>query len=232
VVVTDLRRAGSVPAAEQAMAVLLPRSRRACEGVLKDPVELHGKTVLVIGLAGTGDQDRATAAFGMRVRVIDPKDRTARLRLQPGPARQTPGVARGGGRGGAGGLVERQTRGLIGPEQVRAMKKTASLVNVGRPELIQTEAVEEALRTANPRGRAHPDSVAAARPRPAVERRESTPLGREAGSGSPEAVERRWRLLRENVPLRRGGTSALRGDQLTFVSPKRWRGAASLALLR
>ena len=76
--------------ADHAFALLLPLTRRITE-TLRDqereewsrryrrpedhPIELHGKTALVIGMGGIGTQIAQRAhAFGMRVIGIDPKD--------------------------------------------------------------------------------------------------------------------------------------------------------------
>jgi cyclase len=210
VAVTDLRHAGSVPAAEQAMAVLLALSKNG----QKDAAELHGKTVLVIGLTGTGDQfARRATAFGMRVRAVDAKrtdrpDYVFSLDRLPKLSELLPDVDAVV----LAAWLSEETRGLIGPEQVRAMKKTAYLVNVGRPELIKTEAVEEALRTGQIRG-AGLTPIPWRNPGPDPQSKDANVLRweGEAGSGSPEAVERRWRLLRENV------RRFVAGERLLFV---------------
>lgn len=191
VVVTDLRRMGDVSAAEQALAALLDLAKRVREGAQTDPVELRGKTLLVVGLAGTGDQiARRAAAFGMRVRAVDGTrserpdhvfslDRPEKL---PELLPEADAVVLAGPLTDAAGV-------LIGAEQLRALKKTAYVINVTRSGLLDAKAADDARRKGK--------------------------LGgvwvREREHGAPEAVERRWRILRENI------RRFVAGERLLFV---------------
>ena len=64
-------------------------SRRTAGRTLKDTSqaqELHGKTMLIVGLGGIGTQiARRADAFGMRVMAIDPNEKIVKpaFRLQP-----------------------------------------------------------------------------------------------------------------------------------------------------
>lgn len=76
--------------ADHALAMLLALTRRLNETIPlrakqewlpgrfrgeSRPIELHGKTALVVGLGGIGTQiAQRAAAFGMKVVAVDPKD--------------------------------------------------------------------------------------------------------------------------------------------------------------
>src|SRR5262249_10796565 len=69
VVLTNLQRLYGPNASDQAFALLLTLTRGVREGPSKGtPQELYGKTMLVVGLGGTGTAiSRRAHAFGMRV---------------------------------------------------------------------------------------------------------------------------------------------------------------------
>src|SRR5262249_10172883 len=89
ITLTNTERVDGPPAADQALALLLALTRGLAQGLhtqagknlgpawarLKDgvkPEELHGKTMLVVGLGGAGmEVARRAHAFGMRVRAVD-----------------------------------------------------------------------------------------------------------------------------------------------------------------
>jgi phosphoglycerate dehydrogenase-like enzyme/glyoxylase-like metal-dependent hydrolase (beta-lactamase superfamily II)/CheY-like chemotaxis protein len=199
VVLTSTRQVYGPSAADEAFALLLALTRWSGAG--EEPAELHGKTMLVVGLGGTGMQiARRAHAFGMRVRAIDPRpverpdfvfslDRPDRLgellELSDVVVLACPLTA--------------QTRGLIDAQALKRMKKTAYLINVARGGLVRTGDLAEALRekriagvgldVAEPEVQANhplrklPGVVFSARP----------------GGQSAEGRERQWRLFRENV---------------------------------
>jgi len=87
IVLTNAQRLSGPQVADQAFSLLLALTRGVREvlpGEVSDPAwrkpkgdqqELHGKTLLVVGLGGIGTQiSRRAQAFGMRVLAIDPKD--------------------------------------------------------------------------------------------------------------------------------------------------------------
>lgn len=223
VVVTDLRAAGGPSAADQAMALLLALTRGLPTGEGKDwkqlrgdvrPQELRDKTLLLVGLAGTGNQvARRAAVFGMRVRAIDSKlterpdhvfslDRPARL-MELLPSADAVVLA---------SPLTDETQGLIGADQLRAMKKTAHLINVARGELVKTDALVDALKGGQIAGAGLGTSDVASLPWEHPLRKLPTALvDGAAADQSPEAVERRWRLLRENV------RRFVAGERLLFV---------------
>ncbi len=110
--------------------------------------ELHGSTVGVLGLGGVGRQIASTLrCLGMRVLGL--------TRSGVGPEGLAEKVY------SPQGLLEMlgecdwvvvalpltaETRRLVGEQELRAMKPTARLINVGRGELVDEEAVARALR--------------------------------------------------------------------------------------
>src|SRR5262249_16755360 len=93
VVFTNLQKMHGPNVADQAMALLLCLTRGIVVGLqseearakwnqLKEearPVELHGKTMLVVGLGGIGKQiARRAHAFGMRVMAVDANEKMDR----------------------------------------------------------------------------------------------------------------------------------------------------------
>ena len=133
-----------------ALARKLPRHRRSFDaGVVGDPPgsELHGKTLGIVGLGASGRTlSRIARGLGMEVIAI---------RANPAPDADAAWV------GGPSDLPEllgradfvslhvpmtEKTRGMIGREQLAQMKPTAFLINVGRGNLVDRDAVVEALR--------------------------------------------------------------------------------------
>jgi phosphoglycerate dehydrogenase-like enzyme len=133
-----------------ALARKLPQHRRSFERrVVGDPPgsELHGKTLGVVGLGASG-RALARLARGLGMEVIA-------IRTNPSPDVDAAWV------GGPSDLPEllgradfvslhvpttEKTRGMIGREQLALMKSTAFLVNVGRGNLLDRDALVEALR--------------------------------------------------------------------------------------
>ncbi len=80
IVLTNAQRIYGPIVADQAFALLLALTRgiRPPSGTLPAPAsltELHGKTMVIVGLGGIGTQiARRAWAFGMRVIALDPKD--------------------------------------------------------------------------------------------------------------------------------------------------------------
>jgi phosphoglycerate dehydrogenase-like enzyme/glyoxylase-like metal-dependent hydrolase (beta-lactamase superfamily II) len=215
VVVTNGARVSAFPAADHAFALLLALTRGVREvlpeqlasgGAGKKPKgqldELQGKTMLVVGLGELGTQvARRAAAFGMRVLAVDPVvtvrpdfvqglDKLAKLTQMLPKADAVVLTC----------PLTAETRGLIGAEQLRTIKKTAYLINVSRGGLIDTEALVEALGAKQLAGA----GLDATEPEPLPE---GNPLRKAANvlitphiaERSPESGDRQWRLWRENV---------------------------------
>lgn len=133
-----------------ALARKQPLHRRSFDArVVGDPPgsELAGKTLGIVGLGASG-RALARLARGLGMEVIA-------LRKHPAPDADAAWV------GGPADLPEllgradfvslhvptsAETRGMIGREPLARMKPTAFLVNVGRGDLVQREALVEALR--------------------------------------------------------------------------------------
>jgi D-3-phosphoglycerate dehydrogenase len=111
-------------------------------------VELAGKRLLILGLGRIGRElARRAAAFGMDVAAFDPKLDAAAIRalgVEPEPA-----LLRGLARADVVSLhlpLGPGTRGIIGRDQLRAMRPSAILVNTARGGLVDEAALAQALR--------------------------------------------------------------------------------------
>jgi phosphoglycerate dehydrogenase-like enzyme/glyoxylase-like metal-dependent hydrolase (beta-lactamase superfamily II) len=194
IVVTNGRAAFGPPIAEDAIALLLPMFRKS-----KDGGELHRKVAVVVGQSGSANLIvRRLNAFGMRVRLMD-----ATLKEKPDYA-----FALDRPEGLKDALASADvlvvscpltdsTRGLIGSAALAAMKPSALVIDVGRPGVVDPAALADAV------AQQRIAAVGLGLTRPLAD---NSPLrGQknvsviEQGATSPEARERRWRLLRENV---------------------------------
>src|SRR5262249_3356695 len=114
-----------------------------------NPEELHGKTMLVVGLGGIGTQVAKRAhGFGMRVLAVDVNDKMELPAYVFGlySPDKLPELL-----GGADVVVVAvpltdKTRGLFGKAQFEAMKPSAYFLNVARGPVVKTADLMEALR--------------------------------------------------------------------------------------
>ncbi len=123
------------------------RRSREPDPTLNKPIALQGKTMFVVGLGGIGSEiaERANA-FGMRVigtrrsdkpsadyieKVGKPDDLLKMLPEADVVALAVP--------------LTKETKGLINAEALKAMKKGSYLINIARGEVVDTEALIEAL---------------------------------------------------------------------------------------
>jgi phosphoglycerate dehydrogenase-like enzyme/glyoxylase-like metal-dependent hydrolase (beta-lactamase superfamily II) len=209
IVLTNVQRLHGPNTADQAFALLLSLTRRigkpkaengqAPEGKLQ---ELHGKTILVIGLGSTGSQiARRANAFGMRVQAVDPKDmeRPAFVFSLDKPEKLMELIPQADVLVLACPLTP-QTRGLIGEVQLKAMKPGAYLVNIARGAIVETPALVQALENKQLAGA----GLDVTDPQPLPEGHPLTKMANvvispHVGSISEGAATRQWRLWRENV---------------------------------
>lgn len=156
IVITRTRGLHLVPVSEWVMMLLLAASKRLPELVLAQtrhewlkvrvPVSLVGRTIGIVGYGEIG-QAIAARARGFGFRVIG-------TRRNPRPAPELDALYpleqldRLLGESDYVVLVTpltAETRGMIGEAQLRAMRPTAWLINVGRGEVVQDGALVRAL---------------------------------------------------------------------------------------
>jgi phosphoglycerate dehydrogenase-like enzyme/glyoxylase-like metal-dependent hydrolase (beta-lactamase superfamily II) len=214
IVLTNTKRLFAPPVADTAFALLLSLTRgirqvlptQINEGVWRRPelnqTELHGQTMLVIGLGGIGTQvARRAHAFGMRVMAIDPQDmeRPSFVFSLDKPAKLMDLLPRADVVVLSCPLTD-ETRGMIGAAQLGKMKKRAHLINVARGGVVKTDALVEALEKKQIAGA----GVDVVEPEPLPP---GHPLWKlpnfviipHLGAVSPGTTDRAWRLHRENV---------------------------------
>jgi phosphoglycerate dehydrogenase-like enzyme/glyoxylase-like metal-dependent hydrolase (beta-lactamase superfamily II) len=164
--------------------------------------ELHGKTMVVVGLGGVGTQiSRRAHAFGMRVRALDPKvsEWPAFVFSLDKPDKLTELLPEADVVVLACPLTA-ETRGLMGSAQFGAMKKTAYFINVARGGIVQTEALVKALEQKQIAGAGldvtDPEPLLDGQP---LWKMANVAISPHIGGQSPETMDRQWRLWRENV---------------------------------
>ncbi|MBL8796349.1 MAG: MBL fold metallo-hydrolase [Planctomycetia bacterium] len=214
IVLTNTQRLYGPNVADQAFALLLALTRGLREVTpaqvneaawLKpknQPQELHGKTMLVVGLGGMGTQiARRADAFGMQVMAIDPKDleKPSFVFSLEKPEKLMDLLPKADVVVLACPLTA-ETKGLFGSPQFRAMKSSAYFVNIARGGIVQTAALQEALEKKHIAGA----GLDVTDPEPLPDRHPLWKLSNciispHIGGQSPEAMDRQWRLWRENV---------------------------------
>jgi phosphoglycerate dehydrogenase-like enzyme len=111
------------------------------------PLELRGKTAVVIGVGGIGSQiAQRAAAFGMKVIGVDPKD----IPLNPYITRtvypdRLNSVLPDADVVFISAPHTPQSEGMMGPKQFELMKKGSFFIAVSRGKLYSTEALVKAL---------------------------------------------------------------------------------------
>jgi phosphoglycerate dehydrogenase-like enzyme/glyoxylase-like metal-dependent hydrolase (beta-lactamase superfamily II) len=223
--ITNTSRIYGSNVADQAMALLLSLTRGIAMQIQRDAIlqksaadpggywgaakkngtaqELHGKTMLIVGLGGIGTQiARRAEAFGMRVMAVDPNeaivrpsfvfslDRPAKL-IELLPKADVVVLAC---------PLTAETRGMFGLPQFNAMKRSAFFINVARGGLVRSEALLTALQNGVIAGAGldvtDPEPLPFDSPLWKMQQVVITP---HIGGQSPEARDRQWRLYRENV---------------------------------
>jgi phosphoglycerate dehydrogenase-like enzyme/glyoxylase-like metal-dependent hydrolase (beta-lactamase superfamily II) len=208
-VLTNAQRIHGPNVADQAFALLLALTRNLRQSGLTNADttsqprrELHGKTMLVIGLGGIGSQiSRRAAAFGMRVMAVDPKEmeRPAFVFSLDKPT-QLSGLLPKADVVVLACPLTAQTRGMIGEAQLAAMRKSAYLINIARGGIVQTPALVDALQRQQIAGAGlevtDPEPLPSDHP---LFKMPNVVISPHVGAQSEGARERQWRLLRENV---------------------------------
>jgi phosphoglycerate dehydrogenase-like enzyme len=112
------------------------------------PSELHGATLLLVGLGAIGSElARVAKAFGMRVLAVTRSGRgNAALAERIVPVTQLDGVLPEADYVVIAAPDTPATRHMIGVKQLAAMKRSAFLVNVARGTLVDEEAMIAALK--------------------------------------------------------------------------------------
>jgi cyclase len=165
--------------------------------------ELHGKTMLVVGLGGIGTQiARRAHAFGMRVMALDPRGDRRRpdfvfsldppkMLMEKLPQADVVVLAC---------PLTAQTKGMMGAPQFKVMKRSAYLINIARGGLVKTGDLIAALKAKQLAGA----GLDVTDPEPLPFRSplftlNNVVISPHVGGQSPGARDRQWRLWRENV---------------------------------
>lgn len=214
ITLTNVKRLYAPEVAETGMALLLSLTRGTRRSVpfqaegkwgtteMSDLEELHGKTMLVIGMGGIGTQiSRRAHGFGMRIVGVDPQD-VVRPSFVYGVHKPEELLE----------LLPRadvvliscpltaETRGMIGDKQLRAMKKTAWLINIARGGIVNTQDLVKALENKQIAGAGmdvtEPEPLPADHP---LWRMPNVAITPHTGATSAEGIDRAWRLFKENV---------------------------------
>jgi phosphoglycerate dehydrogenase-like enzyme/glyoxylase-like metal-dependent hydrolase (beta-lactamase superfamily II) len=202
ITVTDTRRINGPGVADQTFALLLALTRNL-SGKNKTPrTELRGKTILLVGLGGSGVQiARRANAFGARVRAVDDQaaerpefvfslEKLSALRERLADADVVILAL----------PLTEKTRGIIDTKALKAMKKSALLVNAAHTALVDLDALAQAIRSKQIAGAGLDTTDVGPLPAAhALRKLTAVVLASHAGAPSPEAQERQWRLYRENV---------------------------------
>ena len=167
VIVTNSRGIHAIPMAEHATGLLLALARKFPASMRYQaagkwaqqeiwemqppPSELHGATLLIVGLGAIGSElARLARAFGMRVLAVTRSGRgDAALVESIFPAKDLLRALPEADYIVLAAPDTPQTHQMIGPRELAAMKRTACLVNVARGTLVDEPALVAALQRGN-----------------------------------------------------------------------------------
>jgi cyclase len=198
ITLTNLQRLHGPNVADQAMALLLALTR------LRDAPnaqELHGKTMVIVGLGGVGTQiARRADAFGMRVIGIDPNEsivRPAFVFAIDRPAKLMEFLPKADVVVLACPLTK-ESKGMFGKKQFAAMDKKAYFINIARGGLVDHKALVAAAKSLAGIGLdvTDPEPLPGDDPLWGLANVATSP---HIGGQSDGARDRQWRLFRENV---------------------------------
>jgi cyclase len=167
------------------------------------PEELHGKSMLIVGLGGIGTQIAKRAhGFGMRVMAVDPNEAIVKpdfVHSLDRPARMMDLLGKADVVVLACPLTP-ETKGMMSKSQFQAMKPTAHFINIARGEIVKTADLIEALKSKKIAGAGldvtDPEPLPGDHP---LWKMPNVVLSPHLGGQSAEARDRQWRLYRENI---------------------------------
>jgi len=117
-------------------------------------VDVHGKTLGIVGLGriGTAIARRAAAGFGMKVVYVDRVPNTIAEKEYGARKVELQELLETSDFVLLQALLTNETRNLIGAEQLKAMKPSAILINASRGPIVDEAALIEALQNGTIRG--------------------------------------------------------------------------------
>lgn len=158
ILVVNAPQSNVLSAAEHTIALLLAQARNipAADAALKggrwereafQGVELHGKTLAIVGLGRVGTLVAQRAhAFGMRVIAVDPyvsRQRAAQIGVDLVPLEE---ALQGADFVSVHVVKTTETEALIGESELALMKPGARIVNTARGGVVDEEALARAVR--------------------------------------------------------------------------------------
>lgn len=220
--VTNLARIHGPNVADTALALLLAQTRNLHAQIRRDAdkgseslwkslekqgkaeaKELHGKTMLLVGLGGIGTQiARRAEAFGIKVRAIDPDEKLVRPRFVFSLDRpdQLMNLLPEADIVVLACPLTSKTRGMFGSEQFASMKKASYFINIARGGLVRHDDLVEALKSGAIAGAGldvtDPEPLPDGHP---LWNLPNVVISPHLGGQSDGARDRMWRLYRENI---------------------------------
>jgi len=214
--ITNLARVHGPNVADTAMALLLAQTRglnskHSVQDLWRNQQEhgkavakeLHGKTMVLVGLDGIGTQiARRAEAFGMKVLALDPDKSLVRpsfvFSLDP-PEKLIKLLPEADVVVLACPLTPK-TQGMFGSEQLAAMKKSAYFINIARGGLVKQDDLIDALKKGDIAGAGldvtDPEPLPDSHP---LWKLPNVVLTPHLGGQSDGARDRLWRVYRENI---------------------------------
>ena len=197
---------GLAPALHQTTGTLDPAQKDAVWKNLKAasaPQELHGRTMLIVGLGGIGTQiARRAEAFGMRVMAVDPNEALVRPSYVFSIAhpKQLQELLPKADVVVLACPLNEETKGMFGAKQFQAMKQSAYLINIARGGLVKQADLLTALNSGQIAGAGldvtDPEPLPNDHP---LWKHSKVVLSPHIGGQSDGNRDRQWRLYRENV---------------------------------
>jgi len=156
VILTNSSGATAKPIAQYVIAMMLHRAKRIAELGEQQrrrewrelPAdELTGRTAGIVGTGAIGGEvARLAKAFGMHVIGARRSERRARWVDEQVTPKQLPRLLSRSDYVVLACPLTKETEGMIGERELRAMKPTATLINIARGRVVQEDALVRALR--------------------------------------------------------------------------------------